>query len=146
MSEYVETIEEQRRSLRDAFSRNASEKDKIVVSVSGIALGLSIAVLRDVGTHKEWKWVLLLAWIGFGFALVLVLLSLYLNAQQIKRSIDHIDVWLKDPPKEGEPLDGAYQVRVGERRFRTVDVVETVSIFSLIGGVVTVVIFVWLNS
>ena len=144
MSQYVETIEEQRRSLRDAFRQNASDKDKIVVSVSGVALGLSLAVLRDVAANADWKWVLLLAWIGFGLALTMVLLSLYLNAKQIKRTIDHIDVWLAGP-KEGEPVDGAYQIRIGSRSFRTVAQIEAVSVFSLIGGVVAVIFFVWLN-
>jgi len=141
MSQYSKTILDHRGSLRDAFRENAAAKDKIVVSVAGAALALSLSIFRDVATDERWKWLLVTAWVLLALSLISVLVSLFLNAGQIIRSVRRIDTWLRDVAPEGCPEDGGYSFTVQGRSVRTVDLIEGVSVFALVVGVGAVVLF-----
>lgn len=133
--DYLDAVEEQRRWLRGAFQKNSSEKDTTVVALAGGALALSIAFLSNLRPKPEWIWVLVLAWIMFGLSVSLVLASYVTNARQIKRAVDRIDDWKKQPI--GVPPDGDYMIG----RFRVNDVLDTGAVVFLISGLAFVVVF-----
>ena len=144
MADYMDAIEEQRRTFRDDFRRNSSDKDRIVVAVSSATLGLSIAFASNIEPNAGWKWLLVLAWSAFGASVVLVLLSLHVNSGQISRSIEYIDKW-KEIRDGDRPKDGAYMVKVGKWEIRIADALNTLSVFSLIAGIILIVVFVSSN-
>lgn len=144
MANYEDLIEEQRRSHRDAYRTNSSEKDKIVVSIAAAALGVSIAFLTDLESDASWHGALIAAWIAFGAAVAAVLASFEVNSRQINRSIDYIDEW-KEKPEGDRPKDGAYFITVRERKIRVASALDTVSIVCLIAGIVLIILFVSLN-
>ena len=139
-----EKAQAQREAWAEGFRANSAAKDKIVVTISGAALGLSIAFLANIEPNTDWKPVLGLALAAFGAAVVLVLASLDLNSRQIKRGIEHLDARTDGPdgfPREVGPIDGSYKVG----RYRVTDVLNSWSVFSTIAGIVLIVVFVWKN-
>lgn len=145
MKAYLHLIEEQRRTYRNSFSRNSSEKDKTVVAVSGVALATSIAFLTDTEASAGWTWLLVLALSAFAVAIVFVLLSYHFNSGQLDRSIRNIDKWMEAPNLLTPPEDGTYMVTIGRFSIRVMDILNAVSVFSLIAGVALVIGFVSLN-
>lgn len=145
MTDHVETIKKERQRLAQGFRENSLHKDRVVVSVSGVALGLSLTVLKDIAKDPAGTWALYVALAGFGLSLTLVLISFVLNSRQIFRSINNIDVWLDDKERTGRPKDGAFFWNVWKREVRVVSVLGDASVYSLIVGVAFVIAFVWLN-
>lgn len=105
------------------------------MALAGGALALSIAFLSNLRPKPEWIWVLVLAWVMFGLSVSLVLASYVTNARQIKRAVDRIDDWKKQPI--GVPPDGDYMIG----RFRVNDVLDTGAVVFLISGLAFVVVF-----
>lgn len=131
-------VREDRRVLVDAFRSNSSDKDKVVVSVSGAALAVSIAFLRDSSGQPISQWLLILALIGFGVSLGSVLLAFDLNSRQIERTIRNQDTWLAtstELQKPEGPADGGYVFNVFGRDWRVVNLVNTASVYSLVTAV-----------
>jgi hypothetical protein len=140
---YLDLVEEQRRTFRDDFRTNSSEKDKIVIAVSGGALATSVAFLSN-RPAPVWNGLLIAALAFFGAAVSFVLGSLHANSGQIARCIRYIDEWKKSPVPPGPP-DGAYKIRIGKHEMRLVDALNALSILALIAGVGLMIAFVALN-
>jgi hypothetical protein len=153
--------QKQRETWNEGTRANSAAKDKIVVTISGAALGLSIAFLRDIKPDAEWKWMLGLGLAAFGLAVVLVLASMEITSWEIDRGVKRLDEWMdptdgKTSPYHGERPDGTYylyrKVKVKgegrdqrERAIKLTDVLNLASVIATITGIVAVVVFVWRN-
>lgn len=119
---------------------NSHEKDRVVVAISSAALGFTLAFVNaGSGTPVT----LYVAWSAFALSVITVLVSFDLNAIQLRRTIGRIDAWEKDPRGRPEPEDGNLTFALGGRQWRTVDLVNTASIYLLVAGIVATVAHVW---
>lgn len=133
-SKYLAEIKAHRAWLSEKFGSNWAEKDKIVISVSSLAFGFSIGFLDPEAGTPEF---LMAAWVAFAVSIILVVLSFDVNGFQLKRTIKRIDTWVEDPvtPK---PKDGTYFIK----GMRVLDGINSLSVYSLIAGIILTVLFV----
>jgi hypothetical protein len=84
-----------------------SDYDKSVLLLSGGALGVSIAFVKDIigATHPAHSCLLLTAWILWGVSCASVLVSYYTSSIALSIAIDRVD---REPP--GKSLTGAFDV------------------------------------
>jgi hypothetical protein len=85
---------EHRRYLRDAEVKSQEEYDRTVITLSGGAIGVSFAFLKDlVGTVSEAKALYLAfgAWVLWGLAIALVLISMYFGTEALKLARCQLD-------------------------------------------------------
>jgi len=119
---------------------NSHEKDKVVVSISSAALGFTLAFVNaGSGTPVA----LYVAWAAFALSVIAVLISFDLNGLQLRRAIGRIDSWERNPRGRPEPEDGNLTFTLGGRRWKTVDLVNSISIYLLVTGIVATVVHVW---
>lgn len=143
IDDLIQLMRDDRLVLREAFRSNSSDKDTIVVAVSGAALAASVAFLTDL-PNATWTWLLVTGFAVLVGSLVCVLLSLHFNEQQIAKAIAGFDRWLADPSSP-PPGDVAYFIRLGRFRFRLNNLLNGASVFLLIAGLIAVITFVSFN-
>ncbi|MGH8924457.1 MAG: hypothetical protein ACRDWA_07465 [Acidimicrobiia bacterium] len=122
------------------YGTNSSEKDKVVVSISGAALGLTVAFV-ETGTGEPN--LLYIAWVAFALSVIAVVISYDLNAHQLRRTIQLIDAWERDPNGRAEPANGALTFRFRGRERRTLDWINTSSVYFLVLGILATIIHIW---
>jgi hypothetical protein len=94
-------------SFRDTLQRYSTESqddyDKAVLSLSGGALGISFAFLKDFVGSREvpHPWLLAVAWSCWGFSLLSVLWSFYSARIAFDRAIEKWDAKVRDPKELG---------------------------------------------
>ncbi len=84
----------QYRTLLIAAEQKAQEDfDKTVLSLSGGALGISFAFVKDiVGTNPLiYSWLLFVAWLAWGTSVGCVLTSYYMSNRALRLSIEQVD-------------------------------------------------------
>ena len=86
-------LAEYRKWLVSAEQKSQEDFDKTVLSLSGGALGISLAFLKDViGTNPIAHPALLLAaWLAWAFSTFAVLTSYYLSHLALRRAISQVD-------------------------------------------------------
>lgn len=90
---YEQFINEYRKQLLALEQKSTESFDKAVLTLSGGALGLSIAFLRSfVAPALTVKTSLLLgAWICWGVSLIFTLSSFWLSAQAMRKAVQQLD-------------------------------------------------------
>jgi len=88
-----ETLKEYRSNLIAAERKAQEDFDKTILSLSGGALGVSFAFLKDIVgqdpiTNAS---VLFSAWVCWGFSVTLVLVSYYTSHLALRRAIKQVD-------------------------------------------------------
>ena len=86
-------LQEYRSLLITSEQKAQEDYDKTVLSLSGGALGVSFAFVKDVVgsqsmAHSEF---LLMAWIAWGISATCVLASFYFSQQALRRTIKQVD-------------------------------------------------------
>jgi hypothetical protein len=89
-------------NYRDLLSKTAQESqsdyDKAVLTLSGGALGVSIAFVKDIiGSDANYDGWLLAAWLLWGVSCASVLISYYTSAMALRKEISDFDA---DPERE----------------------------------------------
>jgi hypothetical protein len=102
-------LTEYRNHLVLADQRAQEDFDKTVISLSGGALGVSFAFLRDVvgrGPYNSPAWLFLawLAWLAWGLSATSMLVSYYLSQQALRRAIKQVDAGFIETEKPGGPF------------------------------------------
>jgi hypothetical protein len=82
---------EHRKWLVSAYEGATQWFDKAIMTLSGGALGVSIAFIHDVAPKPEHKWLLGVAWILFALSLLLILISFLTSQRAILDMIRQID-------------------------------------------------------
>lgn len=140
--DYTLLIKESRARHQEGFSRDSVEKDKIVVSLTGAALGFSAVYAGSADRSQVgWTWLLISAWIALGLAVVATLVSYELTHRQYLRAIRSIDRWFKSG-RRGTPEDATFIVRIRGWEFRPGSLINTASIYLAVVGIIALVVFI----
>ena len=93
MNDFDDQISDYRKQLQTLEQNMQSEYDKAIIALSGGALGVSMAFLKDVvlnhGVHGGNF--LLWAWICWGASVTCILFSFYTSALALRRAIQQTD-------------------------------------------------------
>ncbi len=82
-----------RRHLVSAEQNAQEDFDKTVLALSGGALGVSFAFVRDiVGSDiMELQWALAASWVSWGFSVTAVLFSYFFSHLALRKAISQVD-------------------------------------------------------
>jgi hypothetical protein len=116
--------------------------DKTVVSLSGGALGISFAFIKDIiGDHPiNVKWALIASWICWGISITSVLFSYFTSHLALRKSIRQFDEAVKD----GE-TEKIYTQRPGGIFSLITAILNALGGLLFFTGVALITIFVWYN-
>lgn len=128
LSEYRNHLIESRRGAQ-------SDYDKAVISLSGGALGISIAVLKDILGTTSYSQVCLLysAWICWLISLTTMLISFFTSTQALDAAIEQVDT------------ARIFEELVGGKWSTVTRVLNCLAGAGLIVGILLFVIFVIIN-
>lgn len=128
-------LQEYRNHLIAAEQKAQEDFDKTVLSLSGGALGISFAFIKDiVGAGQSHNtFLLLLSWVAWGFSISSVLMSYFFSHLALRRAIEQVD---KDKIHNGRP-GGCYD-------FITATL-NCVGGLLFLAGVIFIIIFVGYN-
>jgi hypothetical protein len=85
MNNYRKTLLEGEKEVNEGF-------DKIIITLSGGALGISVAIIKDVvACPIQIKHILLLAWSSWGISLAAILVAFYCSGFAFKKAIKQVD-------------------------------------------------------
>lgn len=88
-----EEIQEYRKLLVTAEQRAQEDFDKTVLALSGGALGISFAFVKNIIGDQPavYSWALLSAWIAWGFSVTCVLASYFVSQIALRHAIKQVD-------------------------------------------------------
>jgi hypothetical protein len=112
--------------------------DKAIMTLSGGALGISIAFIHNVAPHPTHRWALDTSWSLFALSLLVILAAYLSGIRSIHLSLDQVDLML-----EGKELD-AIKGKLAHAYLLT-KCLNLGSSGSFVLGVVFLVIFAILN-
>ncbi|HEU5372108.1 MAG TPA: hypothetical protein VFU51_06940 [Gaiellaceae bacterium] len=119
---------DERKRLTDLHEKATDSFDRAVMTLSGGALGISLAFIHDVAPHPRHVWVLGIGWILFALSLLLILLSFLTSERAVVRMVTAMDA--------GETAIA---------RGRWTDYLNWASAGTFVLGVGFLVLFAWLN-
>jgi hypothetical protein len=93
MAEFSERLDEYRKMLLEAEQKMQSSYDKAVMTLSGGALGISLAFIRDIADKtllKSTGW-LLISWVLWGLSVTFILTSFFTSSWAFRRAIHQTD-------------------------------------------------------
>ena len=134
-SEMDEELRKYREHLVQAEQKTQEDYDKTILSLSGGALGISFAFIKDIlGTDPIVQPnLLLIAWICWGMSVGVVLFSHYFSHLSLRKSIEQVD---KDKIHDERP-GGIYD--------RITAFMNAIDGILFLIGVVIMIAFVYLN-
>ena len=88
-----ENLREYRELLITAEQKAQEDFDKTVLALSGGALGISFAFVKDIVGTQPWEqsWALLVAWTAWTISVACVLASYYFSQQSLRHGIKQVD-------------------------------------------------------
>jgi len=130
-----ESLKEYRSRLETLEQKAQEDFDKTVLSLSGGALGVSFAFIKDiVGPDKITKPLLLfLAWICWGMSVIVILISYYTSHLALRKAIKQVDT------------NEIRKVQPGGKADRVTAICNGLGAALFFIGVVLISIFVWQN-
>lgn len=85
-------LQDYRNFLVEAERKAQEDYDKTILSLSGGALGISFAFLKDfVVSSPTYRWTLFASWIAWGLSMAFVLTSFYSSQQALRKAIEQVD-------------------------------------------------------
>jgi hypothetical protein len=82
---------DERDRLEDKVFATSRDFDKAVIALSGGALGVSIAFVRDVFPQTVHLWAFGAAWIAFTLSIIAIFISLLTAGQSVRFTIAELD-------------------------------------------------------
>ena len=86
-----EAHREWREWLVQTHHQASQDFDKAVVTLSGAALGISLAFIRDIAPHPTLEWALSVAWVCLTVSLLLIFVTLLTSQKSLLNSIARVD-------------------------------------------------------
>lgn len=128
-------LEEYRTYLVTAQKKAQEDFDKTVLTLSGGALGISFAFVKDIiGTSPViLKELLLLSWTAWGISVACILFSFYFSNLAFRKAISQVD------------KNKAYDQPVGGLFSKATALLNALGAFLFLAGVVLIVIFASYN-
>lgn len=92
-----------REKLQELETRMQSEYDKAVMTLSGGAIGISFAFIKDICLDRYFRTpgLLIAAWIIWGMSIVSVLFSYQFSVLAMRKAVDQLD----ESRRTGVPID-----------------------------------------
>lgn len=135
MAEFSDQLSDYRKNLLTLEQQMQSEYDKAIMALSGGALGISMAFLKDVvithGIHNGGF--LLAAWVSWGLSITSTLASFYTSATALRKAVQQTDD------------KTIYLQLVGGRFSLLTKVLNAAAGLLFLAGVVSIVVFVARN-
>lgn len=130
-----EQLVEHRKYLVEGEHKSQEQYDKTVLSLSGGALAVSFAFVKDYLSGKEAIGLefLLAAWIAWGLSSTITLASFYTSVLAFRKSISQVD------------KETVYKSRVGGRASIVTDILNAAAGLLFLAGVVTAALFAAFN-
>ena len=130
-----EQLLEYRKNLVEGERKSQEQYDKTVLSLSGGALAISFAFLKDYLTGRQAIGLgfLLAAWIAWGLSSTITLASFYASIFAYRKSISQVD------------KDRIYTSRVGGKASIATDILNAAAGLLFLVGVVAAAIFASCN-
>ena len=130
-----EYLEEYRNHLQDIYQKAQEDYDKTVLTLSSGALGISFAFVKDIiGPGPiSCSGLLYWSWVCWGVSVACVLFSHLTSSYSIRKSIEQVD--------KGE----AYTQRIGGWYDKVTSVLNHLSGFLFLAGLVLIILFVSKN-
>jgi hypothetical protein len=123
-----------RKFLEECETAAAADFDKTTVALSGGALGISLAFIKDLAPNApKWSVVafLLTAWVALALSLLGVLLSLMASMKSMRHALDCLDGRRESKP--GEKAGGPWR--------DWTEFFNSVALAGCVGGVTLLVLF-----
>jgi hypothetical protein len=89
----------ERKRLTDLHEKATDSFDRAVMTLSGGALGVSIAFIHNVAPHPKDKWAIGTSWALFAASLLLILLSFLTSERAIIRMVAQHDGGTEEIPR-----------------------------------------------
>ena len=80
-----------REMLVEKHHTASQDYDKLIVTLAGGSLGLSVTFIHDIAPDPRQKWVVMVAWALLALSLICILWSLITSSYTIRQLIDEID-------------------------------------------------------
>ena len=90
---------DERKRLTDLHDKATDSFDRAVMTLSGGALGISIAFIHNVAPHPKDKWVIGTSWTFFAASLLLILVSFLTSERAIVRMVTQHDGGTEEIPR-----------------------------------------------
>jgi hypothetical protein len=137
-----ESLREYRTHLVTTEQKAQEDYDKTVISLSGGALGISFAFIKDIiGNHPIIsKEILVSGWVCWGLSITLVLASYFLSHLALREAIKQFDTAVKNLN-----VDEIYSQRAGGWYSLITAVLNVLGGLLFLAGVMLITIFVWYN-
>ena len=75
------------------------QMDRIIITLAGGALILSVAFLADIAPSPKWRWILIVSWALLLGAVAAIAVSYWTADRSLLRSVENIDEWMNDPDR-----------------------------------------------
>jgi hypothetical protein len=124
----VDSRAAERKRLTDLHEKATDAFDKAVMTLSGGALGISIAFIHDVAHHPKDRGIIAASWAAFSLSLLLILWSFLSSERAVVKMVHQHDHEVGDIP-----------------RGKMTDLLNWGSAGAFVLGVVLLVIFACLN-
>ena len=128
----------------DEFSENSRSKDRIVISMATAALGFSLAIFSDPDRDLDPDMWLGIGWVAFAVSIVSVLLTYdllsWLSLRNLDKLVEHLKSDMKEPYEATNP-----RLKLSKWRPTFVSLLNSLSVYSLILGIVLTTNYVWRN-
>jgi hypothetical protein len=135
--EELEAVRAIKKELLDVFHKSQDTFEKQLPYIAAGALGLSIGFIKDIVTPiktSHYKWMLIAGWALLIITLLINLISHVIAGKHAKRGA-----------KETEDVDKTYDPDKINRRARIVEYINWLTIISLTGGIILIVLYIVLN-
>lgn len=142
VSNMDKSLQEYRTHLVNAEQKAQEDYDKTVITLSGGALGISFAFIKDIIGNNPitFKEILVMGWVCWGLSITLVLISYFLSHLALRKAINQFDTAVKN-----SNIGEIYSQRVGGSYSLITAILNIFGGLLFLAGVILITIFVWHN-
>ncbi len=132
---YLDLYKKERELLFNSKLEQSKMFDKYIFTISSVALGLSLTLIKDVFKNPEWKFLLALAWLFFIISVLCSLLSFYFSQKAIDEYLEILNEYISSFFNNTELTDKKAKFS------KFVDVANLISFIFLVLGLLVLFIF-----
>ncbi|MEN8234193.1 MAG: hypothetical protein ABFR89_04655 [Actinomycetota bacterium] len=108
LEQYVEVVKQSREHIEDVRVQNQHARDRLVMTLAGGALVLSVTLLTSIVEEPRTVWALEGAWGLLALSLVAVALSYTLTEIETDKRLRAIGEWLRQPTLKRGPKESKH--------------------------------------
>ncbi len=132
---YLDLYKKERELLFNSKLEQSKMFDKYIFTISSVALGLSLTLIKDVFKNPGWDFLLALAWLFFIISVLCSLLSFYFSQKVIDEHLEILNEYIGSLLNNIEFMDKEVKFS------KFVDVANLISFLFLALGLLILFIF-----